>query len=78
MLIMEIQHATQYYDDSYAVNTPNQGPYGDAINEELVPFVEKTFRGLGTPWSRFMYVPTLKGVVYFPIYDGDMWFLRTN
>ena len=29
-------------------------------------------------WSRFMYVPALKGVVYFPIYDGDMWFLRTN
>ncbi|MEO6402215.1 MAG: alpha/beta hydrolase-fold protein, partial [Vicinamibacteria bacterium] len=27
----------------------------DAINEELVPFIEKTFRGLGTPWSRFMY-----------------------
>ncbi|MEO8359907.1 MAG: alpha/beta hydrolase-fold protein [Vicinamibacteria bacterium] len=55
MLIMEIQHPTPYYDDSYAVNTPNQGPYGDAINEELVPFIEKTFRGLGTPWSRFMY-----------------------
>ncbi len=55
MLIIEIQHPTPYYDDSYAVNTPNQGPYGDAINEELIPFVEKTFRGLGTPWSRFMY-----------------------
>ena len=55
MLIIEIQHPTPYYDDSYAVNTPNQGPYGDAINEELIPFVERTFRGLGTPWSRFMY-----------------------
>ena len=55
MLIIEIQHPTPYYDDSYAVNTPNQGPYGDAINEELIPYIEKTFRGLGTPWSRFMY-----------------------
>ena len=55
MLIVEIQHPTPYYDDSYAVNTPNQGPYGDAINEELIPYIEKTFRGLGTPWSRFMY-----------------------
>ena len=55
MLIIEIQHPTPYYDDSYAVNTPNQGPYGDAINEELIPSIEKTFRGLGTPWSRFMY-----------------------
>ena len=55
MLIIEIQHPTPYYDDSYAVNTPNQGPYGDAINEELIPYVEKTFRALGAPWSRFMY-----------------------
>ena len=55
MLIIEIQHPTPYYDDSYAVNTPNQGPYGDAINEELIPYIEKAFRGLGTPWSRFMY-----------------------
>lgn len=45
MLIIEIQHPTPYYDDSYAVNTPNQGPYGDAINEELIPHIEKTFRG---------------------------------
>ena len=29
-------------------------------------------------WSRFIYLPALKGVVFFPVYDGDMWFLRTN
>lgn len=29
-------------------------------------------------WSRFMYVPTLKGVVFFPTYSGNMWFLRTE
>ncbi len=30
-LIIEIQHANPYYDDSYAVNSANLGPYGDAI-----------------------------------------------
>lgn len=55
MLIVEIQHATPYYDDSYAVNSASQGPYGDAITYELIPEIEKQFRGLGEGWSRFLY-----------------------
>ena len=42
------------YDDSYAVNSENIGPYGDAITKELIPYVEKTFRGIGQPWSRML------------------------
>lgn len=55
MLIIEIQHPTPYYDDSYAVNSANQGPYGDAITYELIPEIEKQFRGMGEGWSRFLY-----------------------
>ena len=54
-LVIEIQHANPYYDDSYAVNSANLGPYGDAITHELIPYIEKKFRGLGEPWSRFLY-----------------------
>jgi len=54
-LIIEIQHPTPYYDDSYAVNSESQGPYGDAITYELIPFIEKQFRGQGEGWSRFLY-----------------------
>ncbi|MGB6640281.1 MAG: hypothetical protein WBG67_05865 [Thermoanaerobaculia bacterium] len=54
-LIIEIQHANPYYDDSYAVNSANVGPYGDAITYELIPHIEKTFRGIGEPWARFLY-----------------------
>ncbi|MCB0474628.1 MAG: hypothetical protein KDC69_03080 [Flavobacteriaceae bacterium] len=54
-LIIEIQHPTPYYDDSYAVNSANQGPYGDAITYELIPFIEKQFRGIGQGWARFLY-----------------------
>ena len=46
-IIIEIQHANPYYDDSYAVNSANIGPYGDAITYDLIPFIEKEFRGLG-------------------------------
>jgi len=51
---VNIQHANQYYDDSYAVNSENLGPYGDAINYELLPYIEKTYRGLGA-WARAVY-----------------------
>jgi Putative esterase len=53
-IMVNIQHANPYYDDSYAVNSENLGPYGDAITYELIPYIEKTFRGLG-PWARGLY-----------------------
>ncbi len=55
MLIIEIQHANPYYDDSYAVNSANIGPYGDAITYELIPYLEKKYRAIGAGWARFMY-----------------------
>ncbi len=55
MLVVEIQHANPYYDDSYAVNSENLGPYGDAITHELIPEIERRFRGIGEGWSRFLY-----------------------
>ncbi len=54
-LAIEIQHQNPYYDDSYAVNSANIGPYGDAITYELLPHVEKLFNGVGEPWGRFLY-----------------------
>jgi hypothetical protein len=55
VLLIEIQHPTPYYDDSYAVNSANNGPYGDAIQYELIPHIEKQFRGIGQGWARFTY-----------------------
>ncbi len=54
-IVVQIQHANPYCDDSYAVNSDNVGPYGDAIQHELIPYVEKAFRGLGQGWARFTY-----------------------
>jgi len=55
MVIIVVQHANPYYDDSYAVNSENLGPYGDAITYELIPFVEKKFQCIGKGWARFLY-----------------------
>jgi len=55
VLAIKIQHANPFYDDSYAVNSENLGPYGDALTYELIPYIEKEFRGIGESWARFVY-----------------------
>jgi len=55
VLLVQVQHATPYYDDSYAVNSGNTGPYGDAIQYELIPEIERRFRGIGQGWARATY-----------------------
>ncbi len=51
-LLVFMQHPTPFYDDSYAVNSQNNGPYGDALTQELMPRVESEFRAIGEPWAR--------------------------
>lgn len=75
--MLTIQHANPYYDDSYAVNSANIGPYGDAINTELIPYVEKMFRGIGEGWARGLYGGSTGGwevlatqVFYPDMYNG--------
>jgi hypothetical protein len=76
-IVIEIEHANPYFDDSYAVNSANLGPYGDAINHELIPEIEKRFRGLGFGWARFTYGGSTGGwealatqVFYPDMYNG--------
>ena len=49
-----IQHTTPFYDDSYALNSANNGPYGDAITQELIPEVDKRFRTIAAPYARVL------------------------
>jgi hypothetical protein len=54
MIHLLVQHPTPYFDDSYAVNSANNGPYGDAITKDLIPDIEKRFRGIGQGWARVL------------------------
>jgi hypothetical protein len=76
-LVVEIEHANPFYDDSYAVNSANLGPYGDAINKELLPEIERRFRAIGAGWARFTYGGSTGGwealatqVFYPDMYNG--------
>jgi enterochelin esterase-like enzyme len=52
MILVSFRHETAFYDDSYAVNTANIGPYGDAINDELIPQIDATFNTIPEPYAR--------------------------
>jgi hypothetical protein len=52
MIYVTLQHPSPYYDDSYGVNSENNGPYGDALMKELIPAIEEKFRVIREPWAR--------------------------
>jgi len=54
MICINFQHPTPYYDDSYAVNSANNGPFGDAIMTELIPYIEDHFRIIKEPYARIL------------------------
>jgi len=74
-----LQHPSPYYDDSYGVNSQNNGPYGDAIMQELIPEVERRFRIIGEPWARQLSGGSTGGwiavahQVLYPDFYGGTW-----
>ena len=81
MIAVTLQHPCPYYDDSYAVNSPNVGPYGDAIMKELIPRVEETFRIIRKSYARVLSGGSTGGwialalQVFHPDFFGGTWSL---
>jgi hypothetical protein len=79
MLCVSFQHPTPYYDDSYAVNSANCGPFGDAIMKELIPYIEEHFRIIKEPYARALTGGSTGGwealalQVYHPEFFGGSW-----
>ena len=67
------------FGDSYQTNSANSGPYGDALTQELIPYIEKQFRAVGTPESRFLFGGSTGGWVssalqiFYPDYFNGAW-----
>lgn len=79
MLMVTFLHPTPYYDDSYAVNSASNGPYGDAIMTELIPYIESHFRIIPSPYARVLSGGSTGGweslalQVYHPEFFGGAW-----
>jgi len=81
MLVVTFQHPTPYYDDSYAVNSANNGPYGDAIMKELIPYIEDHYRIIQQPYARVLTGGSTGGwesmalQIHHPDFFGGTWSL---
>jgi hypothetical protein len=81
MIAVTFQHPTPFFDDSYAVNSANNGPYGDAIMTELIPYIESHFRTIAQPYARVLTGGSTGGweslalQVYHPDFFGGTWTL---
>lgn len=81
MIVVTFQHPTPYYDDSYAVNSANNGPYGDAIMKELIPYIEDHYRIIQQPYARVLTGGSTGGwesmalQLYHPDFFGGTWTL---
>ena len=78
-IAVTIQHPSPYFDDSYAVNSANNGPYGDAIQEELIPEIERQFRCIPQGYARLLTGGSTGGwesfalQVLYPDFYGGCW-----
>ncbi|WP_417460572.1 alpha/beta hydrolase-fold protein [Kordiimonas sp.] len=54
VVAVTLEHPSPYFVESYAVNSDNNGPYGDAITKELIPYLEKKFRLIAAPYARIV------------------------
>lgn len=81
MIVVTFQHPTPYYDDSYAINSANNGPYGDAIMQELIPYIETHYRIIRESYARVLTGGSTGGwesmslQIHHPDFFGGTWSL---
>ena len=79
VIAVTLQHPTPFFDDSYGINSANNGPYGDAIHQELIPHLEEHFRMIGKPYARVLTGGSTGGwislalQVHYPDFYGGTW-----
>jgi hypothetical protein len=65
--------------DPYYVNSANNGPFGDALVQELIPHVEARFRAIGQPRGRVLSGSSTGGwvslalQVFYPDFFNGTW-----
>jgi hypothetical protein len=81
MMAVTFQHPTPFFDDSYAVNSANNGPYADALLDELIPYLEEHFRMIRKPYARVLTGGSTGGweslalQIHHPDFFGGVWSL---
>jgi hypothetical protein len=79
MAAITLEIPSPYFVESYSLNSANNGPYGDAITQELIPYLERTFRLIPQPYARIVEGASTGGwealamQVHYPELIGGAW-----
>jgi hypothetical protein len=84
MIAVTFEQQTPYFADSYSMNSANNGPYGDAMVEEVIPALERQFRMIGKPYARLVEGASTGGwqslalQLHYPDFFGGAWVLQPD
>ena len=84
VIAIGFEQQTPYFPDSYSVNSANNGPYGDAIVEEVIPALEEQFRIIRQPYARIVEGASTGGwqalalQLQHPDFFGGAWVLQPD
>ncbi len=84
VVAVTLEQSTPYFADSYSINSANNGPYGDAIVQEVIPFLEEHFRMIGEPRARLVEGASTSGwqslalQLHYPDFFGGAWVLQPD
>lgn len=84
VIAITLEQATPYFADSYSTNSANDGPYGDAIVQEVIPYLEQHFRIIGKPYARQVEGASTSGwqtlalELQHPDFFGGAWVLQPD
>jgi len=79
MLAITLIDPTPFYDFSSVMNSLNNGPYDDAVMQELIPYLETHFRIIRQSWARMLVGKSSGGrdafgmQLHHPDFFGGLW-----
>lgn len=83
VIAVTFEQQTPYFADSYSVNSANNGPYGDAVVDEVMPYLEEHFR-IRKPHARVLEGASTNGwqtlamMLQHPDFFGGGWVLQPD
>lgn len=83
-VVIVMEQSSPYFLEAYSVDSANNGPYGRALTEELIPYLEKKFRLIPQGYARIVQGASTGGweslalQLKYPDYFGGAWIFNPD
>ncbi|WP_157994577.1 alpha/beta hydrolase-fold protein [Peristeroidobacter agariperforans] len=83
-VVIVMEQSSPFFLEAYSVDSANNGPYGRALTEELIPHLEKTFRLIPQSYARIVQGASTGGweslalQLKYPDYFGGAWIFNPD